>query len=263
MKSTEAAPPLTIRGRNIRSDDNGLINLTDIWTAAGYSTNQKPGDWRRSPSSGKLIVALLERIMGKSRNRAKIRVSSVYYSKTGASGGTYAHPILACAYAGYLSPKLEVEVREIWLRYRGGDATLADEILNRASPEANEWAATRALSRATRTRYVSILRQHGVDAPVDYAICTNETYLALFDATASDLRKQKSLKKSDSLRDSMPSNDLAYLMAAEALSSERIEDTDCRGTPACKDATRTSARHIRDAIDRDRADRQRQIKMRV
>jgi hypothetical protein len=263
MKSKDTTPPIIVRGRVIRSDDNGLINLTDIWTAAGFSTNQKPGDWRRLPSSGKLITALLERIMGKSHNKSKIRVSSVYCGKIGANGGTYAHPILACAYAGYLSPKLEVEIREIWLRYRGGDASLADDILSRASPEANEWAATRALGRVTRTRYVSTLRQHGVEAPVDYAICTNETYLALFDGTAADLKRRKGLKKSNNLRDSMGSNDLAYLMAAEALSSERIDDTDCRGTSSCKEATRTSARYIREAIDQDRASRQRQIKMRV
>lgn len=252
-------PPLAVRGRLIRVDENGLVSLTDVWSAAGFKVNQRPAQWWRLPSTQKLSVALLDRLMGKSHKGEKYRVSSVYYASR--ANGAFGHPILACAYAGYLSPKLEVEVREVWLRFRAGDATLADEILNKASPEANEWAATRALGRATRSRYVSTLRQHGVEAPVDYAVCTNETYLALFDRTASDLKKDKGLKKHNSLRDSMASNDLAYLMAAEALSTERIDDTDCRGTPACKDATQTSARHIREAIEKDRANRQRQRKL--
>jgi hypothetical protein len=129
---------LKIRGQLIRSDVNGLISLTDIWAAAGFTVNQKPGQWQRLDSSQKLMMALMERIVEKSHNSGKIAVKSVYYAK--GAGGTFAHPVLACAYAGYLSPRLEVEVREVWLRYRAGDANLADEILEKASPEANEWA---------------------------------------------------------------------------------------------------------------------------
>ena len=249
-----------MRGRTIRTDENGLVSLTDIWSAAGFKVNQRPFDWWRLPSSKRLAEALLERITGKSRN-PKIRASAIYSSRSGANGGVYAHPILACAYAGYLSPKLEVEVREVWLRYRGGDATLADEILNRASPEANEWAAVRALGRATRSKYTSTLKHHGVEAPVDFAMCTNETYIALFDASAADLKKQKGIAKTDNLRDKMDGKDLAFVMAAEALATERIDDTDCRGAPECKGATRTSARFIREAINKDRADRQRNQKL--
>lgn len=83
------------------------------------------------------------------------------------------------ACAGYLSPKLEVEVREVWLRCRSGDASLADEILEKASPEVNEWAGIRALSRSTRNKHTPILHSHGVNAPIDFANITNETYLAL------------------------------------------------------------------------------------
>lgn len=58
---------------------------------------------------------------------------------------------MAAAYAGYLDPNLEVEIREVWLRYRAGDATLADEILQRASAEANHWAGMRALPKVDQT----------------------------------------------------------------------------------------------------------------
>ena len=192
----------------------------------------------------------------KSHKSTKIRVSSVYYSR--GSGGAWGHPVLACAYAGYLNPKLEVEVRETWLRYRSGDASLADEILQRAAPEANEWAGTRALARATRNGYTSALKSHGVDRPIDFAVCTNETYLSLFDGDAKTLKRNRNLPKSANLRDAMTTPELTYVMAAESLASERIDEMECDGAQECRTATRKSASYIRQAIESDRADRQRQ-----
>ena len=252
---------LTVRGRSIRVDENGLVCLSDIWSAAGFKVNQRPGQWWRLPSTQKLAAALLERIMGLSHNSSKIRIRSIFYSKPGTTGGTYAHAILACAYAGYLNPDLEIEVRQTWLRYRAGDATLADEILSRASPEANEWAGARAVGRAVRTKYTSTLKGHGVVRPVDYAICTNETYLALFRAPAKELKRQRGLAKAENLRDAMTTKELSFLMAAESLASERIEETESRGASECQVSTRTSASFIREAIDRDRASRQRKLKL--
>ncbi len=246
---------LKIRGRAIRSDENGLICLTDIWDAAGFKVNQKPNDWWRNPGAQSLAIALIDQIAGKSRNKAKITIKSIFYSKSGKGGGTYAHPILACAYAGYLSPKLEVEVREIWLRYKAGDATLADEVLERAGPAANEWAGVRALTRSTRNKHVAVLADHGVSKPIDFAIITNETYIALFDQPAKGLRATRGLKKNDNLRDKMSLPELTYIMAAESLANERIEETEPNGATQCQIAVRTSASFIREAIEKDRASR--------
>lgn len=248
---------LKIRGRTIRSDENGLICLTDIWAAAGFKVNQKPGQWQRLDSSQKLMMALIDRIVGKSHNSKKITMKSIYYAK--GAGGTYAHPILACAYAGYLSPKLEVEVREVWLRYRAGDATLADDILERAGPAANEWAGVRALGRTTRNKHTAVLADHGVSRPLDFATITNETYIALFNRPAKALRTERGLKKSESLRDKMTLPELTYIMAAESLANERIEETNPHGPTKCQIAVRTSATFIREAIEKDRASRKRPI----
>lgn len=246
---------LKVRGRSIRSDDNGLICLTDIWEAAGFKVNQKPKDWWRLPNSQSLAVALIDQMVGKSRNKTKISISSIYYAKVGKTGGTFAHPVLACAFAGYLSPKLEVEVREIWLRYQAGDATLADEVLEKAGPAANEWAGVRALGRSTRNKHVAVLADHGVSKPLDFAIITNETYIALFDQPAKALKSARGLKKNDSLRDKMSLPELTYVMAAESLANERIEETGPAGATQCQIAVRTSASFIREAIEKDRASR--------
>ena len=244
---------LKIRGQSVRSDNDGMVCLNDVWAAAGYSKNQRPNDWGRLASTNKLVEAVLAKVTGKSRNWTKLEVKSVIYSKTGI--GTFADPRLALAFAEYLNPKLALEVREVFLRYKVADVTLADDILERASPEDNEWAGVRALSRATRNRHTAVLQDHGVIRPLDFAKITNETYIALFDKPAKSLKASRGLKPKDNLRDKMPRSDLSYIMAAESLANERIEETDPHGPTRCQIAVRTSATFIREAIEKDRASR--------
>lgn len=250
----DVAETVILRGRKIRVDDDGFVSLNDIHKAAGFSKNRRPFDWQRLPTTGPLIIALHERITGKSRN-SKFRTSDVYRAASGANGGTWAHPILAAAYAGYLKPELEVEMKEVWLRYQSGDATLADEVLEKASAEENEWAAIRALGRVKRFEFVKALDDHGVNGH-GYANCTNAVYRALFDKTASVLKSEKGLSKSQNLRNMMPKDDLVFVMAAETLARQRIEEEHPEGNGPCYQATKKSASRIRDAVDGDKKDRQ-------
>lgn len=111
---------------------------------------------------------------------------------------------------------------------RRGTPTLADETLKRASPEANEWAGVRALSRSKRVELTQTLSAHQVKLPAEYAQVTNETYKALLSKTAKELKEDRGLKKTANLRDAMPTGELVYLMASEQLAKERIEDEDSR-----------------------------------
>lgn len=242
---------VTLRGRAVRFDENGLACLGDIWSAAGFTKNQRPSDWMRLPGTMKLVEAVLTKVTGKSRNWAKSEYRSVTYSKPGV--GSFADVRLALSYAEYLNPKLALEVKEVFLRYKAADATLADDILQRATPEANEWAGKRAVSRAVRNSYTSTLAAHGVAKPNDFANCTNATYQGLFNKTAKELKVFKGAM--GNLRDSMDIRELAFVMAAEALSSERIEEQQCDGPLQCRTASARSARFIRDAIEGDRKDR--------
>jgi hypothetical protein len=250
---TEQTFPV-IRGRAIRVDAEGLICLNDIWQAAGYRKHMRPNDWRRLDITTQLTFAVLERITGQNRNWSKADFRRVIYADRGANGGTYADVRLALAYAEYLNPKLALEVREVFLRYKAADATLADDILERAGPEANEWAGTRALSRSVRSRYTDTLRDHGAVGK-DYAACTNTLYNVLFDASAAKLKEQRGLAKKANLRDAMKASELVYVMAGETLSTERIEEQRSQGGEECRVATSRSARFIREAIDADRKDR--------
>jgi hypothetical protein len=251
---------LTLRGRLIESDENGLIRLNDIHTAAGFSKNQTPGDWTALTSTSQKTIQVLKLNTGKSGNWTKKEYRSTIYAKRGAGGGTYADPRLALDYAEYLNPKLAIEVNEVFLRYKAGDATLADEVLQRAPAEDNEWAARRAMGRAVRGHYTKELHERGVANPKEYAICTNQTYQGLFDATAKKLKEQKGLPKSANLRDSMDMKEIAFVAASEALAVERMTEEESEGFGECRTATSMAAGSIRSAIDHDRKNRQKKLR---
>ncbi|MDP5280621.1 KilA-N domain-containing protein [Sphingomonas sp. DG1-23] len=256
--STEEPKQLVIRGKAVAEDENGLICLDDLWALAAAKPAQKPAKWRAGAAAKALLGALAK----------KIRISDILPGGKGGAlirakpgrgnKGTFAHPILAAAYAGYLNPDLEVEVREVWLRYRAGDATLADEILQRASAEANHWAGVRALSRARRRNYTDTLKAHGVQAK-GYMDCTEAVYLHLLGGKSYQIRANMKLPPKTNLRDHLDTDKLAYVMAAEALSAERIEEEDRRGNTDCAEASARSAAAIRKAIEADRKDRQKRL----
>ena len=119
--------------------------------------------------------------------------------------------------------------------------------------------AVRALSRAKRNKYTETLQAHGVEG-FGYAQCTDETYKTLFGAPAKMLKTQRGLPDKSNLRDTMPTDELVYVIAAEVLASDRITDEQSDGNRECRIATGRSAGNIRRAIEEDRADRQKRIK---
>ena len=242
----------TVRGRAISVDENGFPRLEDIWLAAGFHKSKSPNKWLELKYITPMLEALLKKKTGKSSGWSKLDFQQVHYRKKGQGGGIYADVRLALAYAEFLNPKIAIEVREIFLRYKASDPTLADEILHEASAASNEWVARRALSRAVRLGYTHTLKTHGVERRQDFARCTNATYQGLFGKTAKAIKSERGVSNT---RDGLDLRELAYVMAAEALSSERIEQENCDGPHACHQATHRSASRIRDAIATDRKDR--------
>lgn len=254
---TDTANALVLRGRNIRFDENGLACLNDIHKAAGFTKNRQPAQWSRLPGTLRKMERVLELVVGKSHNFGGKDMRLVYRSVRGS--GSFADIRLALDYAEYLNPKLAIEVKEVFLRYKAGDATLADEVLQRASAEDNEWAAKRAIGRAVRLQYTAELKNRGVKEPTHYAACTNATYQNLFGQSAKEIRAAKGLPANANLRDKMDARELAFLGASEALSVERMEDEDSQGFKECHKATSKAAGAIRSAIETDRKDRQKRL----
>jgi hypothetical protein len=242
----------------IRVDDAGRVCLNDIHKAAGFTKNQRPHDWIRGPSATREISAVLERITGKSRNWTKDEIRSAYHTAKGQQGGTWAHENLALGYAAYLSPKLAVDIRDVFLRYQRGDETLIPEIISR-KPANDDRDLHRQIGKQVRNKYTRTLDEHGVTEPLEYAACTNETYKALFGGTAKQIRNLRGLAKNANIRDNMTLPELAFTMASEALAAERIEQEAAAGFLECRDATKAASFSIRGAIEADRSTRMKRV----
>lgn len=253
---TSQIAPFKIRGRSVRIDELGRVSLNDIHVAGGFTTNQKPSDWGSLETTLRQIAFTAAKSSGNSGTLSKKQTISVYCVKMGRNGGIWAHPNLALAYAKYLSPALHYEVNEVFLRYKSGDATLADETLQRSTPEGNEWAAKRAMGRVVRNQYTQELDKRGVLEGYQYGICTNETYLGLFDKKAAELKKERGLKDNANLRDTMSMKEIAFIAASEALSVEHMEEEESLGFKACRSATASAAQALRSAIETSRRSRQ-------
>lgn len=249
---------LVIRGSAIVEDAHGHIRLDDIWAAAKAKSSKVPARWQDTNGAKALIAELKKKIVisGLKENRPDIPV--IYALRGRGRSGTFAHPILAAAYAGYLSPKLELEVREVWLRYRSGDATLADEILERASDEDNLWVARRAESRVMRNIYTDTLKRHGVTGR-GYGECTDAGYLGLFGNRTDRLRQEMGLPARMNVRNHLSRINLSQVILMEDLASESIEAEDSRGNSECKEVTGRMARHVRSAVEAARGDRQKRL----
>ena len=83
------------QGARVRLKDD-MLNLTDMWRAAGGDQQKQPAKWRDLPQATDFI-AYIAQTLGKSENRLTL-------TKAGKTGGTWAHWQIGLAYAKYLSP---------------------------------------------------------------------------------------------------------------------------------------------------------------
>jgi hypothetical protein len=118
---------------------NDLICLTDFWKAVGRPKNKSAPQWLRLPQTIHFIIRL----------ESKIGHPESLVEKWDESE-TFAHWQLALAYAKYLSADLEMHMSEVYMRYQAGDVTLADQIADKASPEAQEWLLKRISQKIKR-----------------------------------------------------------------------------------------------------------------
>ena len=138
---------LMLRNTRVATDANGNVCLNDLWHIGGGDDNRRPNKWWRGQAAKALTSALLEKIGRDSPNLPPATEEAVYFSTgRGRSSRTYAHPVLALAYAEFVDPQLGIEIREVYLRYKAGDVTLALEIMEGMTEQA-EYDALRVQLR--------------------------------------------------------------------------------------------------------------------
>ncbi len=139
---------LEVRGISVATDDAGNVCLNDLWKLGGSPGNKRARDWYRGKRARALEAALQERIVENFHKPAKEAAGTTYYTD-GRGGGakTYAHPVLALDFAEYLDPSIGVEVRNIFLRFKANDVSLAEEIFG-AFEEQSDYDSERVKLRA-------------------------------------------------------------------------------------------------------------------
>ncbi|WP_043630923.1 KilA-N domain-containing protein [Desulfovibrio sp. TomC] len=101
-----------IGNKLVATNEDGLISLTDLHRASGGQHRNRPSYWLESEGNKAFVAAL-----------SKSRDSGLFLQVArGRRGGTYAHWQIALAYAKYLSPELHMQVNEVFMRYKTGDA---------------------------------------------------------------------------------------------------------------------------------------------
>lgn len=244
---------LELRGTTVKEDVDAYLCLNDLHDLSGAADTRAPSKWRALPTTKELERAL-EANSRFSAIIAKTPSKSAAYSKRGKGGGTFAHHILALAYAEYLSPELAVDVRDTYIRLRSGDVEFLDEVSKKVDA-ARKWNGTRDASKAARERFTGVLAERDCDGN-DIGYVTNAIYVTLLGGKAGEVKKNMSLPASANLRDNLDLKSLVQTMATEVMASERIEDDpDCKGRYRCYDATARAASFVKDAFEKERADR--------
>ncbi|QTA85822.1 KilA-N domain-containing protein [Desulfonema magnum] len=180
MKSGEKVTELSMdfNGQHIRPKE-GLICLTDLWKASGKPKGKlDPRLWKKYTG---------EQFIDSVAKKLNVSPANIYKTKRGKNGGTYAHWQIALAYAKYLSHELRMHVNEVYMRYRSGDVTLADEIADKASSEDQEWLAVRTIGKIARNQFTGTLKEHDVRGR-GYADCTNAVYKPILGGSTKELR---------------------------------------------------------------------------
>jgi hypothetical protein len=225
--------------------DKDFISLNKLWEMAGNPENQDPRQWARLPETDKLISQMLAE-----QGFQNVGKSHIIKTKRGRGGGTVAHWKLALDYAGYLSPALKSQFYN-WIKERIEEESNPDLAYNRGRERAikefkrrghdKQWIQQRIEGMETRARFTDTLKDHGIEKPYEYAVCTNEIYKPLLGGTAKEIKQERGLTE---LRDGLSRVELMAIGLAEALASEKMENTNANGFLKCRNICSDSSKRV-------------------
>lgn len=110
---TQSAQLPVIAGHEIAIDEHGRFNLNAIHKASGEGKSKAPSTWTVTKQAKELIQAVVEQ----TENSGFDPIESV---RGGRAPGTFAHELLAVSYAGWISPRFQLQVNQVFLDYRMG-----------------------------------------------------------------------------------------------------------------------------------------------
>ncbi|WP_325893328.1 KilA-N domain-containing protein [Grimontia sp. NTOU-MAR1] len=112
IHNSETTQVPVIAGVEITTDAYGRFNLNALHSAHlesvpdSHRNSKQPADWLKLEGTKELI--------GEISNSEDLHISPVE-SKAGRYGGTFAHELLAISYAGWISPRFQLQVNQAFL----------------------------------------------------------------------------------------------------------------------------------------------------
>ncbi len=121
----------------------------------------------------------------------------------------------------------------------------------RRQGKTDSWIQTRTSGIAQRHVYTDTLKAHGVEGQ-GYGQCTNAIYKPILGGTKSEIVKKRNLPVKVNLRDSLTGVELAGVMLAEAIATDRIEEHNAKGNEQCASHSKIAAISVSKAITEGR-----------
>lgn len=244
--ATDLKVILSHNGVDIVGDEQGLINLTNIWKSKGSDESKAPAEWRRSKQAEEFLSAL-------SRN-VNMGISTLWKSRRGKGiAGTWAHWQAALAYAKWLDPTFHQNVNAAFVEW-AREARDPELKINRALDRwkqlgrDEEWIARRLKGVTQRRSMCATLADHNCQGRRAYSVITNIGNLACVGKTAKEFLASKGLPESGSTRDHMEKHELAAISFYEAMTEKRIKDVAADGDSECISASRDVAKVVKAAV---------------
>lgn len=108
---------LIISNTLIPVDHYNRVNLNALHKASGIGKTKQPSNWLRLNATMELVSEL--------ERSSDLRNAAIEKQQGGKLQGTFAHELLAISYAGWISPKFQLEVNRVFLHSKRNEPELA------------------------------------------------------------------------------------------------------------------------------------------
>lgn len=182
--------------------------------------------------------------------------------------GTYGHPVVAIYLANWLSPEFALAAANLIRQYLKADVSLATNILDRtpeltsdqsrtigevlvikSSDKEIEWLAARAQTKASNKTLNAELAQCPNTSKAVYSLSQNAIVENLTGNTITQIKKEKRLTKSATVREGMNTDELITLAFTEMLASKRISNDKPSGDKQCASVCGKTASMVKSFSD--------------
>lgn len=249
---------ITFKNFTIHCDKNtDMYCMTDAWKAVNGTVLNSPNEWLKLVSTHKLLSSLQEYrgTLKKGNVTPFTEYSRVNDLEEGLikamNGGTFCVWQVILAYMTYLDEKFFAEMIKVF------DAAFHSEtnfILARckdATQEEKKRIRVSVQGKESRIHLIDVLAEHGVEHGVvgmGYSICTETTYLGLYNKSESELKKEMGLGTGEDLRDHLSSSEISTIVFTEDLMVRKIKQDNARGVDGCWKVCNETAYYVKNMI---------------